>query len=205
MVADGCPIRTAELELCAVCHPPAGDDRPSRCGDLLEPFRERTPASGPLCKSSSSSLRDEDLVEHRNQSGGTRGHPVGRFRGSGEHGHALRGERPQQHRFCSAGTVRAACRRFFQQPGYDAQVRVVEAFDRALRSHDDEQPVVFAGHGAVGTLLKCALGGRAIRRSEDQGKLGNPGGGNIWALRLKDRALLCDWTPMEQMPATLDV
>ena len=59
--------------------------------------------------------------------------------------------------------------------------------------------------GAVGTLLKCHLGGRAIARAEDQRRVGDPGGGNVFAIRLADRRLLCDWTPMERLPASLDL
>jgi broad specificity phosphatase PhoE len=86
-----------------------------------------------------------------------------------------------------------------------AQQRIVNAFERALATHDLATPLVLAGHGAVGTLLKCHLDGRTISRDEDQRRTGDPGGGNVFAVRLKDRRLLCDWTPMEQLPAALDL
>lgn len=86
----------------------------------------------------------------------------------------------------------------------DAQRRVAGAFDEVLASHDPRKPIAFAGHGAVGTLLKCQLGGLAIDRSEDQRRIGNPGGGNVFAVRLSDRKLLTDWIPMEDLPATID-
>ncbi|MGN6487010.1 MAG: histidine phosphatase family protein [Devosia sp.] len=101
---------------------------------------------------------------------------------------------------------------FFAQPeesaagwerAVDAQARIAAAFEAALAGHDPELPVLFAGHGAVGTLLKCRLGGRAIARSEDQRRLADPGGGNVFVVRLRDRALLGDWTPMEQLPEQL--
>lgn len=82
----------------------------------------------------------------------------------------------------------------------DAQARIVGAFEAALVGHDPEVPVIFTGHGGVGTLLKCHLGGRAIARSEDQRRSGDPGGGNVFVVRLSDRALLTDWTAMEQLP-----
>ena len=103
---------------------------------------------------------------------------------------------------------------FFAQPdrstnGWEtaaaAQARIVAAFELALLAHDADRPLLFAGHGAVGTLLKCHLGGRAIARAEDQRRVGDPGGGNVFAIRLADRRLLCDWTPMERLPASLDL
>ena len=85
----------------------------------------------------------------------------------------------------------------------DAQKRIVAAFATTLAAHDLAQPIVFAGHGAVGTLLKCHLGRRAIARSEDQRRIGNPGGGNVYVIRLADRALLTDWIAMEEVPETV--
>jgi len=82
----------------------------------------------------------------------------------------------------------------------DAQARVVAAFEAALLGHDSDVPVMFTGHGAVGTLLKCHLGGRRIARSEDQRRIGDPGGGNVFVVRLNDRKLLSDWMAMETMP-----
>lgn len=87
----------------------------------------------------------------------------------------------------------------------DAQARVVGAFEAALAGHDMATPVVFAGHGAVGTLLKCHLGGRAIARNEDQRRIGDPGGGNVFVVRLRDRALLSDWMAMETLPGGFEV
>ena len=101
---------------------------------------------------------------------------------------------------------------FFAQPAQsvdgwetalDAQARIVAAFERTLAAHDLTAPLVFTGHGAVGTLLKCHLDRRTISRDEDQRRIGHPGGGNVFAVRLADRKLLCDWTPMEQLPAAL--
>ncbi len=61
-------------------------------------------------------------------------------------------------------------------------LRVLDA-DEAFRNRVvDETPattsLVFCGHGCVGTLLKCHLGGRPIRLEEDQRRMAAPGGGN---------------------------
>ena len=87
----------------------------------------------------------------------------------------------------------------------DAQARVVGAFESALAVHDPVVPVIFTGHGAVGTLLKCHLGGRAIARSEDQRRIGDPGGGNVFVVRIGDRALITDWMAMETLPEDLPI
>ena len=89
------------------------------------------------------------------------------------------------------------------EPAAVAQARIVHAVETALMHHRPERPIIFAGHGAVGTLLKCALDRRPISRDEDQRRIGHPGGGNVLAIRLADRALLSDWAPMEDVPATI--
>jgi len=89
------------------------------------------------------------------------------------------------------------------EPAAMAQARVVHAFETALVHHRPERPIIMAGHGAVGTLLKCALDGRRISRDEDQRRIGNPGGGNVLVIRLRDRALLSDWVAMEELPETI--
>ncbi len=75
----------------------------------------------------------------------------------------------------------------------DAQARIVSAVAGVLDGHDPSQPIAFIGHGGVGTLLKCHLSGQGISRRHDQ----PAGGGNLFAFRLADRAVACDWTPME--------
>lgn len=75
----------------------------------------------------------------------------------------------------------------------DAQARISKAVFYILDRHDPAVPIAFVGHGGVGTLLKCLMTGMAITRSADQ----LPGGGNLFAFRLADRAVTCDWTPME--------
>ena len=75
----------------------------------------------------------------------------------------------------------------------DAQARIVEAVKTVLATHEATAPIAFVGHGGVGTLLKCHLGGRPIGRDRDQPS----GGGNRYAFGLADLALTCDWTPIE--------
>lgn len=96
----------------------------------------------------------------------------------------------------------AAADAFFAEPekhfsgwerAVDAQARIVAAIDGALAGHDPARPIAFVGHGGVGTLLKCHLAGAPIHRQRDQ----PPGGGNLFAFRLADRTITCDWTAME--------
>ncbi|NRP71989.1 hypothetical protein ILFOPFJJ_02883 [Ensifer psoraleae] len=75
----------------------------------------------------------------------------------------------------------------------DAQTRIWDAVSYILDRHDPAVPIAFVGHGGVGTLLKCRMTGTAIARDADQ----PAGGGNLFAFRLADRAVTCDWTPME--------
>lgn len=102
----------------------------------------------------------------------------------------------------------ANANRFFGEPhlsvdgwerAVDAQARIVAAVTRALAQAPIDRPVVFCGHGAVGTLLKCHLGQRAISRAEDQGHSGNPGGGNGFTFDLDAMILGCEWTAMEDL------
>jgi broad specificity phosphatase PhoE len=75
----------------------------------------------------------------------------------------------------------------------DAQRRIVSAVNRILENHNPQIPIAFVGHGGVGTLLKCHLSGRSIARDHDQ----PAGGGNLFAFRLADRSLACDWKSMD--------
>jgi broad specificity phosphatase PhoE len=79
----------------------------------------------------------------------------------------------------------------------DAQARIVAAVEKALAGHDARIPILFIGHGGVGTLLKCQLAGRAIGRDADQ----PPGaGGNLFMFDPVTRRLACDWQKMELWP-----
>jgi len=55
----------------------------------------------------------------------------------------------------------------------DAQDRIVTGIKSALRHIPDEDPVLFAGHGAVGTLLMCHLMAAPISRAHDQTRGGS--------------------------------
>lgn len=76
----------------------------------------------------------------------------------------------------------------------DAQSRIVSAVEAALADHDPNIPIAFVGHGGVGTLLRCQLGGMPIARIHDQT---GGGGGNLYAFGLSDRKLLTGWVSME--------
>jgi broad specificity phosphatase PhoE len=89
------------------------------------------------------------------------------------------------------------------EPARQAQARIAGAVEAAIALHDISRPIAFAGHGGVGTLLKCYLAGRDISRAEDQGRLGNPKGGNVLVIRLSDLSLQGDWVPMEELAETL--
>ncbi|MEJ8475143.1 histidine phosphatase family protein [Roseibium algae] len=56
-----------------------------------------------------------------------------------------------------------------------AQQRIVSGVQTCLADIPTEDPVLFAGHGGVGTLLMCHLMAVSISRSYDQ-----PGGGGCW-------------------------
>lgn len=76
----------------------------------------------------------------------------------------------------------------------DAQSRICRAVETALK-HAPLGDVLFTGHGAVGTLLWCALAGQPISRAHDQ----PDGGGNAFAFVRDSRAVLHDWTPIEAL------
>lgn len=105
--------------------------------------------------------------------------------------------------FITPDRFEAAADAFFAEPevswkgwetAVDAQRRIVAAVSKALNEVDADSPVLFVGHGAVGTLLKCHIAGRAIARHEDQ----PAGGGNLYAFEFGSRKLLCDWTAIEE-------
>jgi broad specificity phosphatase PhoE len=78
-----------------------------------------------------------------------------------------------------------------------AQQRIVDAVGRALKQAGG--PAVFCGHGAVGTLLKCHVGGRVIAQSEDQRVVAWKGGGNCFRFELEPPRLIGDWVSMEDL------
>lgn len=100
----------------------------------------------------------------------------------------------------------AVADQFFAEPGISvrgwetaeaAQARILAAVTACL---EGPQPgdVLLVGHGAVGTLLYCALAGLGIDRRHDQG----PGGGGRWfGFDLDDRRPGPGWQPMETLLA----
>lgn len=76
-----------------------------------------------------------------------------------------------------------------------AQARVVGAIGRALSGHDLYAPVIFVGHGAVGTLLRQAMAGEPISRAGDQ----FPGGGCVFRFGLPFGPVQGGWQRMEDV------
>jgi len=98
--------------------------------------------------------------------------------------------------------------RFFAQPeqsvegwerAVDAQRRIVSTVTTAMASVPAGTAAIFCGHGAVGTLLKCHVAGRAISRSEDQTRTGGTGGGNCFVFDLEAGTLHSEWTRLEDL------
>lgn len=107
--------------------------------------------------------------------------------------------------YLAAPAFEALVDRFFGAPdvsaeGWEtaraAQSRIVETVSGILGT-TGQQPVIFCGHGGVGTLLKCHLARRPIARADDQREMGAPGGGNCFTFTLDPPNLLTDWQPME--------
>lgn len=80
-----------------------------------------------------------------------------------------------------------------------AQDRVVAAVRDVIGDRTAE-PILFVGHGGVGTLLACAIRGKPIDRRHDQGLCGaNPSGGNVHAFATDLSAAHFHWRPMEDV------
>jgi broad specificity phosphatase PhoE len=106
--------------------------------------------------------------------------------------------------FLAGEKFEAVVERFFADPAHgpegwesalEAQQRIVNAVRSALVRSRGE--AVFCGHGAVGTLLKCWVAGRAIARREDQRVMAWRGGGNCFVFEIEPRRLIRDWVRME--------
>ena len=69
------------------------------------------------------------------------------------------------------------------EPAADAQNRIVGAVRAFLASVPEDDPVLFAGHGGVGTLLKCHILNTTISRAHDQ-----IGGGHWYLFTKQDLA-----------------
>lgn len=84
--------------------------------------------------------------------------------------------------FLPPAEFEAVADRFFADPATsirgweraaDAQARIVGGVKDVLTGIAPETPVLFAGHGAAGTLLMCHLMGTPISRSHDQKRGGS--------------------------------
>ena len=105
--------------------------------------------------------------------------------------------------FLPPDAFEAMANRFFATPHHsvegweraiDAQARILREVEASL-AQAGRGDVLFVGHGAVGTLLWCALSGAAIDRRHDQ-----PGGGGCWfAFDTATRAPLSAWQPLETL------
>ena len=76
-----------------------------------------------------------------------------------------------------------------------AQSRVVAALGALLSGHDLSAPLIFVGHGAVGTLLRQAMAGEPISRMGDQ----RPGGGCLFGFGLPFGPVQGGWQRMEDV------
>lgn len=77
-----------------------------------------------------------------------------------------------------------------------AQERVTRSTADLLVDGSDD--ILVVAHGAIGTLLLCALLGTPISRTEDQvGGDAAPGGGNLWTYDRKTGLVLHRWRPFE--------
>lgn len=75
-----------------------------------------------------------------------------------------------------------------------AQQRIVREVGEVLRVHRGGD-ILLVGHGAVGTLLFCALADLPISRAYDQ----KNGGGNVFSFRTSECVPLSGWKPMESL------
>ncbi|EPX79984.1 histidine phosphatase family protein [Litoreibacter arenae] len=103
--------------------------------------------------------------------------------------------------FLPPAEFEATADRFFAEPDVSvrgwktacaAQRRIVGAVEAALLETSGD--ALFVGHGAVGTLLYCALCDVGIDRRYDQG----PGGGNVFDWQV-GHAPKAGWRPMEDL------
>lgn len=77
----------------------------------------------------------------------------------------------------------------------DEQARIVAAVDEVLADPaTGDGDVVIVSHGAVGTLLWCALAGMPINRRHDQ-----PGQGHFFRFDRNTRRVLSAWRPLEDL------
>ena len=77
----------------------------------------------------------------------------------------------------------------------DAQHRIVAAVERLFEAETSPGSVAIVSHGAVGTLLYCALVGEKIDRKWDQAP---NGGGNYFRFSLAPRGAYSWWKPIDE-------
>lgn len=78
----------------------------------------------------------------------------------------------------------------------DAQERIVTAVENLLARDPTAGSIAIVSHGAVGTLLYCALAGQPIDRQWDQPP---NGGGNYFHFPLPARTPCTWWTPIDRI------
>jgi broad specificity phosphatase PhoE len=76
----------------------------------------------------------------------------------------------------------------------DAQQRIVTAVERLLANDQSRGAIAIVSHGAVGTLLYCALTGKQIDRQWDQP---SNGGGNYFQFSVVPRRANSGWMPID--------
>lgn len=77
----------------------------------------------------------------------------------------------------------------------DAQKRIVDCVEH-IEADAPPGDLIVVGHGAVGTLLYCALSGNPISRAHDQGP---GGGGNFICYDRKTSKPMQAWQPIEAL------
>ncbi len=109
--------------------------------------------------------------------------------------------------FLPPGEFEAAANQFFAEPrasfkgwerAVDAQHRIVEAVERLLSAEKPKGATAIVSHGAVGTLLYCALAGESIDRKWDQPP---NGGGNYFRFSLSPRRVDSWWKAIDVIDA----
>jgi broad specificity phosphatase PhoE len=76
----------------------------------------------------------------------------------------------------------------------DAQRRILRAIQAIAAAEQGAGAIAIISHGAVGTLLHCALAGNPISRRWDQPA---NGGGNYYAFELEPSRVLGWWSPID--------
>jgi len=102
--------------------------------------------------------------------------------------------------FLSPNEFEAVASAFFARPsesirGWEtavaAQARISRAVDEILCQRKTTADIAILAHGAVGTLLMCAMLGRPIARDLDQ-----PFQGHFWSFEEDTRQVLHQWKPI---------